>query len=267
MKRQAGATLMETMIALALSVIVTTAMVVLMGNSMGTSNRITQMTQLTDELRNVMSMMTRDLRRANYSSTALFCYGNPSCSEHPYTRQYADGDVPGTGDLELVEDPVDGCVIFQLDRLANLDGDATNDSKGGFRRVVNDDGVGIVEMWVGADNGDVSRPACDDPGNLPDDGWLTVSDPNIVDIVGLTVNATQDADGIQLSAEKSILQDSGTTSYTQRQRQLVLGVEGELILEQRMGWTRDANPIMVRRRVDDVILVRNDYIYPPVPTS
>jgi len=256
MKRQKGSTLMETMIALALSVIVTTAMVVLMGNSMGTANRITQMTQLTDELRNVMSMMTRDLRRANYSATAIFCYGNPSCSEHEWTRQLADGADAAAGDLDVPD--THDCLIFQLDRLATLDGDATNDSKGGFR-LVDDNGTGVVQMWTGTDNDDVSTPNCADAADA--DGWLAVTDPNIVNIVDLTI------DDDVLSAEKSILQEAGTTSFTQRQRQLLLSVEGELVLEQAMGWNRTDNPVMVRRRVDDVILVRNDYIYPPVPVA
>lgn len=248
MKRQAGATLMETMIALALSVVVTSAMVVLMGNSMGTSNRITQMTQLTDELRNVMSMMTRDVRRANYSSTAIFCYGNANCSDHAWTRQI--GGSSAVGDM-IVEDD---CLIFQLDRLENLDGDATNDSKGGFRRVVEND-VGIIQMWV---NSEADAPACGDATNA--DGWMAVTDPNIIDITALTIDDS-------MSAEKSIFQEAGTTSYTQRQRQLLLAVEGELILEQRMGWNQDDNPLMVQRRVEDVINVRNDFLTPPAPVA
>jgi prepilin peptidase dependent protein B len=248
MKRQTGATLMETMIALALSLVVTTAMVVLMGNSMGTSNRITQMTQLTDELRNVMSMMTRDVRRANYSSTAIFCYGNSSCSDHNWTRQ--TGSASAIGDL-IVENE---CLIFQLDRLETLDGDATNDSKGGFRRVV-DGGVGVIQMWV---ESEADAPACDDAANA--DGWMPVSDPNIVDITAFVID-----DG--LSAEKSIFQNNATSSYTQRQRQLLLAVEGELVLEQGMGWTQADDDLMVQRRVEDVIVVRNDFLSPPVAVS
>jgi type II secretory pathway pseudopilin PulG len=64
-RRQAGATLLEAMISLALSLVVTTAMVTLMGNSMGSATRIIEMSQLTDELRNAMSMMSRDVRRAS----------------------------------------------------------------------------------------------------------------------------------------------------------------------------------------------------------
>jgi len=247
---QAGATLLETMIALALSVIVTTAMVVLMGNSMGTSNRITQMTQLTDELRNVMSMMTRDVRRANYSAAAVLCYGNANCGDQEVTRQISGG----SGDLIVVNSANDGCLIFQLDRIPSggtyPDGNATNDSKGGFRRV-EIDGRGVIQMWV---RNTGATPACND---APDaDYWLAVTDPNIVDVTAFSVDDS-------LSIDKSISQASGTLSYTQRQRQLRLALEGELVLEQRMGWNQTDNPVMVRRHVEDVIKVRNDYLTPP----
>lgn len=248
MKKQAGVTLMETMVALALSVVVTTAMVVLMGNSMGTSNRLTQMAQLNDELRTVMSMMTRDVRRANYSATSVYCYGNSSCSEHALTRQ--TGSATAVGDLV-----VDGeCLIFQLDRLGSLDGDATNDSKGGFRRVVDND-IGVIQMWVEAD---ADAPACDDGTDA--EGWMAVTDPNIVDITALVIDDTQ-------SASKSIFQNGGATSYSQRQRQLRLAVEGELVLEQRMGWTQAADDIMIQRRVEDFIVVRNDFLTPPAAVA
>ena len=78
-RRQAGVTLMEAMISLALSLLVTTAMVTLMGNSMGSATRIIEMSQLTDELRNAMSMMSRDIRRANYNSNSIYCYANSDC--------------------------------------------------------------------------------------------------------------------------------------------------------------------------------------------
>ena len=68
LRYQAGVTLIETLIGLALSVIVTVSMVSLMANSMGSATRIIQMSQLTDELRNTMSMMSRDIRRANYTA-------------------------------------------------------------------------------------------------------------------------------------------------------------------------------------------------------
>lgn len=244
--RQKGASLMETMIALALSAVVVSGMVMLMGNSVGTSNRVIQMTQLTDELRNTMNMMTRDVRRANYSATAVLCYGNPNCSDHDWSRQVNSGDALG----DVV---VDGeCLLYQLDR--SLDGDATDDSKGGFRRMVVS-GVGVMQMWV---SDEADAPSCDDAADVA--GWMAISDPNIVDVKRFDID---DA----LSQEKSILQGGGATSFTQRQRQLTLSVEGELVLEQRMGWTQTENDIMVQRRVADMIRVRNDFLSPPVPVS
>lgn len=246
--RQQGATLMETLIALTLSMLVVISMVALMGNTVNTSSRITQMTQLTDELRNVMSMMTRDVRRANYSSTAVLCYGNPNCGDHDWSRQMGSGTA--IGDLTANGE----CLLFQLDRLDNLDGDATNDPKGGFRRIVQN-GVGVIQMWV---NEAATAPGCGDAADAA--GWLAVTDPNIVNITALTIDAG-------LNTELSILQDSGTTSYTQRQRQLRLAVEGELVLEDRLGWNPTDNPVMVRREIEDVIKVRNDFLIPPTPVS
>jgi prepilin peptidase dependent protein B len=243
--RQSGVTLLEALISLALSTLVIIGMVVLMGNSMGTTNRITQMAQLNDQLRNVMSMLTRDVRRANYSAASILCYGNPYCGQQPLTRQEG-GDTP-LGNHMIIEA---GCLIYQVDRIGNYDGDATNDSKGGFR-LVDDDGVGVVQMWV---NAAATVPACDD--DVGADGWIAVTDPNIVDIVDFTIDDS-------LSIEKSIFQDDGETEFTQRQRYLQLGIEGELVLERRMGWVAGSDEQMIRRRVQDEITVRNDYLWPP----
>ena len=247
--RQAGMTLLEALISLALSTVVVIGMVVLMGNSMGTANRITQSAQLNDQLRNVMSMMTRDVRRANYSAASVLCYGNPYCSEQELTRQ-AGGDTPLGAHMIIEPD----CLIFQVDRIGNYDGNATNDSKGGFR-LVDDGGVGVIQMWA---NADATVPSCND--GIDAAGWVAVTDPNILDIVEFSVDDS-------LSIEKSIFQDEGEEEYTQRQRYLELAVEGELVLEQRMGWVAGTDDIMIRRRVEDEITVRNDYLWPPEPVA
>jgi prepilin peptidase dependent protein B len=237
---------MEALISLALSTVVIIGMVVLMGNSMGTTNRITQMAQLNDELRNVMSLMTRDVRRANYSAASVLCYGNAGCGDHDRTRQ--DGSATAVGDL-VVED---GCLIFQLDRANS--GDATNDSKGGFR-LIDDAGVGVIQMWV---NAEAAVPGCDDGADAA--GWLAVTDPNIVDIVAFTIEDDK-------SLEKEIFQDGGESSFIQRQRELNLQIEGELVLEQGMGWAAGSDDQMTRRRVQDIIKVRNDYLTPPAAVA
>jgi prepilin peptidase dependent protein B len=244
--RQAGVTLLEALISLALSTVVIIGMVVLMGNSMGTTNRITQMAQLNDELRNVMSLLTRDVRRANYSAASVLCYGNAGCGDHDQTRQ--EGSATAVGDMVVEE----GCLIFQLDRGGS--GDATNDSKGGFR-LGDDDGVGVIQMWVSAE---AAVPGCDDAGGAA--GWLPVTDPNIVDIVAFTIRDDN-------SYLKDIFQEGGESTFSQRQRELELLIEGELVLEQRMGWAAGTDDQMIRRQVRDIIKVRNDYLTPPEPVA
>jgi type II secretory pathway pseudopilin PulG len=229
-KRQAGVTLIEAMISLALSLIVTSAMVVLMANSLGTSTRIIHMSQLTDELRNAMSMMTRDVRRANYSANSIFCYGSSQCG-------FAGGNALQTGDIVI-----DGeCFTFTLDR--SFDGNATNDAVGGFRRMVDvASGIGVIEMWTGIAGTTPDCAAAPDP----DDEWIELTDPNTVDITVFTIND----DG---SIEKEIA-ESKTSTFNTRQREIQVLLEGELVLEQQKG------NVVVVRRLEDTIYVRNDFV-------
>ena len=227
--RQAGFTLIEGLISLALSLVVTSAMVALMANSLGTTSRVIQMTQLTDELRNTMSMLTRDIRRANYSANAAFCYANSDCGDPGGAAvQFADIDV------------TDGsCVVFGLDR--NFDGDASTDDAGGFRRVTSG-GVGLIEMWVG-DN----APDCA-AGNSQN--WVAVTDPDFVNITAFVVDDNDSFDGC-------IVGEAGST-ITQFTRQIQVQLTGALV-------RNNNDPFPITRQVEDVIKVRNDMIEKDLP--
>jgi type IV pilus assembly protein PilW len=196
--RQAGFTLMEAMISLALSLLVTSAMVILMANSLGTASRLIQMTQLTDELRNTMSMLTRDVRRANYSANAAFCYANSDCGVDGSANQFADISISNNN-----------CFIFGLDR--NFNGNAATDDAGGFR-LRTTGGIGRVEMWVGG-----AAPTC--AGNSAD--WVQVTDPDFVDITAFVVGNADSFSG-------SIPGEGGTT-ITQFTRQIDVQLAGRLI--------------------------------------
>jgi len=227
---QTGVTMIEAMIALTLSVVVIGSMVALMTNSLGTTTRIIEMSQLTDELRNTMSMMSRDIRRANYSANNIYCYGNADCG--------TDGSAPQGGDITI--NASNDCFTFLLDR--DWDGDATNDDAGGFRRVTTlNDSIGLIIMWVGDF---APTPTCTAAFPLWDDdddpnGWMAITNPDFVDITTFTVNDdesfTQTASG------------RGGTTVSQRARQVQMILVGELI--------RDDS---INRRIEDSIKVRND---------
>jgi type II secretory pathway component PulJ len=224
-RREAGATLIELMIGLSLSLVVVTAMVGLMSNSLGSATRIIQMSQLSDELRNTMSMATRDLRRANYNANAFSCYSNSDCG----TDAFADVKMGAV----IIED--NNCMIFDIDRDQN--GDAESYRAGGFR-LSQDGGVGFVEMWVGDAD---ATPACDDAvgGN-----WLAMTDSDFVDITLFNID-----DSASITADVT---EEGGSTLNQTTRQILLQIAGTLILDNG-----------ITRSMEDTIKVRNDHLWDP----
>ena len=78
--RQTGASLMEVLVAMSISLVVTASMIALMANSLGTTGRIVKMTKLADDMRVTMQMVTRDVRRSSYNANSILCYANDACA-------------------------------------------------------------------------------------------------------------------------------------------------------------------------------------------
>jgi hypothetical protein len=165
-------------------------------------------------------MLSRDVRRANYSPYSIYCYGNPDCGVSDAVDKVnfiADLETPGS------------CLVYFLERS---DPDSPEGVGGGGFRLAEDAGVGFIEMWVGD-----GAP----PDDCTGDEWLAVTDPNFVDISLFNVD---DATG---SFSGTIEQEDGT--LTQRIRQVRVQIEGQLVIE----------PSVVRR-LEDIIKVRNDHV-------
>lgn len=220
--KQSGATLMEVLVAMTVSLVATAAMIAMMSNTLGTTARIVQMTKLTDDMRVALQMMTRDLRRSSYNANAMYCYGNDNCG--------SDGSaLTLAGDLTI--SAAGDCLTFLTDR--DHDGDSTEDGAGGFRRVTRN-GVGVIEMWTG-DN----APNCGDaPGAV---GWVEITNPENMDIFAFNVDD-------DLSYTQLIL-DNGTDTLSQRIRKIRMNLQGRLVLDD-----------SIQREVEDVINVRNDLL-------
>jgi prepilin peptidase dependent protein B len=200
MKFQAGASLMEVLIAMSISLVVTAAMIALMSNTLGTTARIVKMTKLTDDLRVTMQMMTRDVRRSSYNANSMYCYGNINCG--------SDGSLTMAGDVYISDD--NACVTFLLDR--DHDGDSTENDAGGFRKVT-DSGVGVMQMWTGDEGAD-----CDANTN-----WVTITNPENMDIFDFSVD-----EGLSYTVE---IYDDGATSLSQKVRKIRLSMQGRLVLD------------------------------------
>ena len=221
LNKQNGMSLMEVLIAMSLSLVVTASMVALMANSLGTTARIIKMTRLSDDMRIAMQMMSRDVRRTSYNANAMYCYANLNCG--------TDGAATLAGDITI--NAGNECFTFLTDR--DSDGDSTENDAGGFRRV-STGGVGVIEMWTGD-----AAPDCTVAAGAG--SWVQITNPDNMDIFAFSVDD-------DLSYTQEIFND-GTNSLSQRIRKIRMNMRGRLVMD---------NTIV--RRIEDVIAVRNDLL-------
>ena len=221
LNKQNGMSLMEILIAMSLSLVVTASMVALMSNSLGSTARIIKMTRLSDDMRIAMQMMSRDVRRTSYNANAMYCYANLDCG--------TDGAATLAGDITI--NAGNECFTFLTDR--DSDGDSTENDAGGFRRV-STGGVGVIEMWTGD-----AAPDCTVAAGAG--SWVQITNPDNMDIFAFSVDD-------DLSYTQEIFND-GTNSLSQRIRKIRMNMRGRLVMD---------NTIV--RRIEDVIAVRNDLL-------
>lgn len=225
-KRQTGASLMEVMVAMSISLVVTASMIALMANSLRSTSRIIQMTKLSDDMRVALQMMSRDVRRSSYNANSMFCYANTDCAD--------DGVITAAGDITMVDldsDTVNDCFTFLLDR--DYDGDSTEDNAGGFRRVISN-GVGVIEMWTGDSTAD-----CTDAAGAA--GWVQITNPENMNISAFSIDDN-------LSYTQNIL-DDGTNTVTMKIRKVRMNMQGTLVMDS-----------TITREMEDIIAVRNDLL-------
>lgn len=239
--KQSGATLMEVLIAMTISLVVTSAMIAMMSNSLGTTARIIHMSKLQDDLRVAMQMMTRDLRRSNFNADSMFCFANDNCD--------ADGSIAPFREVFISDN--NECFWFVTDREA--DNYESNLEAGAFRRVPVDpttglivdpdanNAVGALEMWTGA--GEPPANICDP--SVEHEDWVQITDPRTMDISNLLV--IDDEPGLSYS---SLIRDDGLgNTLTQHVRKVRMNIEANLVLDD-----------SISRTVEDIITVRNDLL-------
>ena len=223
LSKQKGMSLMEVLIAMSVSLVVTASMIALMANSLGSTARIVNMTKLSDDLRTTMQMMTRDVRRSSYNANSMFCYANTNC------RSAVDATVAG----DITINGGNNCFTFLLDR--DHDGDSTENDAGGFRRVISS-GVGVIEMWTGN-----AAPDCSVAAGTA--GWVQITDPEIMDIFVFSVDD-------DLSYNEVVLDDGFGNILSEKVRKIRMNMRGRLVVD---------NTIV--RRIENVISVRNDLLF------
>ena len=197
-RRQAGFSLVEMMVALVAGMIVVAAVIAFMMSSFSSNADYVRSTRLTQELRNTLDLMVRDLQRAGYDDNALLYLGNRntspfspilvngSCIIYAYDRSNPNGTttVTGTpGGLDLDNGEVRG---LRLSTVTNANGQS----------------VGVIEYAV---SDGTTRPACNGGtgtySSLPAEchatsTWCPLSDASTIDIDTFTItNVVNSATG------------------------------------------------------------------------
>jgi prepilin-type N-terminal cleavage/methylation domain-containing protein len=191
-----GFSLVELMISLAIGLIVVSAVLAFTLSSLTANSEYVQSTRLSQELRNSMDFISRELRRAGYDEN-MNRYTAASTQNalvvSPFSRIYVEDDADGDGAKN------DGCVIYAYDRTGGTPG-AVELDQGEIRalrlafREVDGQSVGVLEIGESASG---VSPDCDgdEPtySNYPatcnnDSGWCALTDPRVINITRFNLN-------------------------------------------------------------------------------
>lgn len=244
-KRLAGFSLVELMVALVAGLIVSAAIIAFLLSSMRSNGEYVQSTRLTQELRNTLDLVTRDLSRAGYNDSSLVLAGLSSTSEFAPVYIKDLGSTVTAGTPSTYDNADDrGCVIYAYDRTfpvgyatqtgcSAVNGcgtpgeiDVANGEIRGLRRVCMDgvcnsaSDVGVIEFLESKTG--LSTPSCAQntradyttypPTCNSASGWCPLSDPKVVNIKRF-----------------AIINTSTDLSNAMRIRDLTIFMEGSLV--------------------------------------
>jgi len=220
-----GMSLIELMIAMVISLVVIGAVLGFTLSSVNTNSEYIQSTRLSQELRNSMDFVSRELRRAGYdqnvaSYVASVNVSTPTTS--PFSRLLITNDTNGDGTAN------DACVLYAYDLSGGTPGVvdlATGEIRGVRRAIRTIDGqdVGVMEVAQSATG---VTPACSGsaptyttyPPTCSNSGWCALSDPRVLNITSFTLDTS------------TYINQAGTAVATPITiREVGVGLQGQLL--------------------------------------
>ena len=222
-----GFSLVEMMVALVAGLIVSAAVIAFLLSSMKSNGEYVQSTRLTQELRNTLDLVSRDLVRAGYSDGALTYKSLPYTSPLApvFIKDLTPFVIAGTASTYPNAD-TDGCVLYAYDRTFpigyaaschSVNGcgtssalDLNNAELRGIRRTCVDgacdgeaDDVGVIEF---AESSATVTPTCtggtavygsNPPACNTASGWCSLSDPTLLNITRfMVINSSADVSNV-----------------------------------------------------------------------
>jgi type II secretory pathway pseudopilin PulG len=225
--KQMGLTLIELLVAGIISLIAASGMIIVMANTLGTGSQTIQMARLSQEMRTAMQIMSRELRRANYHSTFLSCYGNTGCLGSGFLN-IADKIAP----INITDNGDSDCFWFWYDRPALT---LANSQIAAFRRTTTG-AIGKLQMTTSS----TAAPSC----NLDAD-WVDITDPSIIDVQLFNV------------VDAGFTETINTALDTQSVERIGLTIRAKLVTDP-LTLTGLSAPPSVLRELQEFVTVRNN---------
>lgn len=178
-RHELGFTLVELLVGLVLGLIIGGAVLAFAVSSLRVNSGYVRSTRLQQELRNTLSYIAGELKRAGYDDKAINRVGNPGNPPSPYSAILVNGS----------------CVLYSYDRpdpavTATLPA-TVSVGQGELRgiRLTTVNGRGVVEF---AESSATSTPRCNDaaadystyPASCSG-GWCPVTDPRVFEVTQL----------------------------------------------------------------------------------
>lgn len=231
--KQNGFGLIELLISILIGLIVVAGISSLVVATLRANTENLQMTRLTQEMRSVMQLVTRDLRRAGYDQNALRDFGTGGQPNNQFTsiRVFQDetDEKSLTNGIAGTEAARANCILFSYD--SNGDGSAQVGEFRGFKLDAATNSVKIKDSGSSAD-----ADCADGTGN-----WETLTDTATVRVDEFSIS-TVDGNSVP------VLRDlAGNPILTVR----------ELVVTMDAGLVNDPD---VQRSIRETVRVRNDLL-------
>ena len=220
---QRGLGLVELLISAAIGLFLLAGLTDFLGRSLTASGRNFQDARLTQDLNAAMELMTRDLRRAGYSSAAKGALTASDAAANPFTQDAVAG--AGDGGINLT---TAGCVLYSYDLPNTQNGIRDSAERLGFK------------LQGGAVQAGTSITTCA-TGN-----WQPVTDPALSEITALTFQYLDGA-GAVATPQQPLVAAAGAT-WAVCTRLIQINLTGRLV----------GNPNLTRTLTQSV-RVRNDW--------
>ncbi|MFC6670995.1 prepilin-type N-terminal cleavage/methylation domain-containing protein [Marinobacterium aestuariivivens] len=188
LKFQQGVSLIELMIAMVLGLLVSAIVIGMFSSTVGSTRQAVSAMRLNQELRTVMDMMVRDIRRSGY-------WAGDSVASNPHASVIQAG-LPVNVFTSPKSADANSCVVLSYDYDA--DQSATIEHLMGYRL---DDAEGAVEVLWASSSSLTSNVDCT---VLNSTNWENLTDREAVDITGLVFTPLPSAASFASATVRSI---------------------------------------------------------------